>query len=63
MRIVVLLWSSVLAVVAGPMFETLLILFVSGIPMLDKAAEDKWGKSKAFREYRNKTAVLIPSLY
>lgn len=45
------------------MFETLLLLFVSGIPILDNAAEAKWGKTKAFREYRNKTAVLIPSLY
>lgn len=48
---------------AAPLFETLLLLFVSGIPMLDKAAERKWGDRDDFRRYRKQTALLIPFLY
>lgn len=45
---------------ASPMFVSLLLIFVSGIPMLEKAADAKWGTDKAYLEYKARTPVLIP---
>ncbi|KAA0168550.1 hypothetical protein FNF31_00430 [Cafeteria roenbergensis] len=51
------------AILAAPLFETLLLLFVSGIPLLDKAAAKKWGDSAEYKAYTARTAVLVPFLY
>jgi len=45
---------------AGPAFITLLLLFVSGIPMLEKSAEARFGDDPDYREYRRRTSVLVP---
>lgn len=42
--------------VVGPLTITVLILFVSGIPMLEK----KYGKSREYQDYAKKTNVFIP---
>lgn len=44
----------------GPLFITSLLLFVSGIPPLEKRADEKFGKNKAYLNYKNKTSLLIP---
>jgi len=44
----------------GPVFITLLLLFVSGIPLLEKSAEAKWGNDEAYIRYRNTTSLLMP---
>jgi steroid 5-alpha reductase family enzyme len=46
--------------VIGPIFLTLLLLFVSGIPLLEKSAEEKYGPDPAYREYKRRTSVLLP---
>ncbi len=48
------------AVVAGPVFITLLLLFVSGIPLLERSAEEKYGDDPAYREYKRRTSILVP---
>jgi len=48
------------AVALGPLFLTLLLLFVSGIPLLEKGAEAKYGADPAYREYRRRTSILVP---
>ncbi len=48
------------AVVIGPVFITLLLLFVSGIPMLERSAEEKYGSDPAYREYKRRTSILVP---
>jgi steroid 5-alpha reductase family enzyme len=42
--------------IAGPLTITLLLVFVSGIPMLEK----KYKGNKAFEDYKKRTSVLIP---
>jgi steroid 5-alpha reductase family enzyme len=42
--------------IAGPLTITLLLVFVSGIPMLEK----KYIGNKAFEDYKKRTSVLIP---
>ena len=44
----------------GPVFITIMLLFVSGIPLLEKSWEKKWGKTKAYKEYKKHTPLLIP---
>jgi steroid 5-alpha reductase family enzyme len=48
------------AVVLGPLFITLLLLFVSGIPPLERSAEAKYGDDPAYREYKRRTSILVP---
>lgn len=52
--------GAAFAVVAGPVFITLLLLFVSGIPPLERSAEEKYGADPAYRDYKRRTSVLIP---
>lgn len=44
----------------GPVYITLLLLFVSGIPLLEKEADRKWGDREDYQEYKRRTSVLIP---
>jgi len=47
-------------VVVGPVFITLLLLFVSGIPLLERSAEEKYGDDPAYRDYKRRTSILVP---
>ena len=51
-------WSY-LAVIS-PIFVTLLLTKISGINLLDKIAEERWGDDPAYQDYVRKTPVLIP---
>lgn len=44
----------------SPLFVTLLLTKVSGIPLLEAKAEKKWGKEKSYLEYKASTPLLIP---
>ena len=44
----------------SPLFVTLLLTRVSGIPMLEKRADDRWGDDPEYRQYKEQTPVLIP---
>jgi steroid 5-alpha reductase family enzyme len=48
------------AVVLGPVFITVLLLFVSGIPLLERSADEKYGDEPAYREYKRRTSILVP---
>jgi len=45
---------------ASPLFIAFLLLYVSGIPLIEKRWEKKWGRNKEFRDYMDRTSVLIP---
>jgi steroid 5-alpha reductase family enzyme len=44
----------------SPIFVTLLITRVSGVPMLEKRADEKWGGQEDYEAYKERTPVLIP---
>jgi steroid 5-alpha reductase family enzyme len=46
-------------VIIGPVFLTLLLLFVSGIPLLEESADKKYGNLGAYRHYKKTTSPLI----
>jgi steroid 5-alpha reductase family enzyme len=45
----------------SPVFVTLLLTKVSGIPLLEKRADEKWGGQDGYEEYKKNTPVLIPN--
>ena len=46
----------------SPIFVALLLTRVSGIPLLEKKADNKWGGQEDYEEYKKNTPVLIPRL-
>jgi steroid 5-alpha reductase family enzyme len=46
----------------SPIFVTLLLTRVSGVPLLEKKADKKWGGQPEYEEYKKHTPVLIPRL-
>lgn len=47
----------------GAIWITILIVFVSGIPLLDAAWQNRYGHLESFRKYRDSSYRLIPFLY
>jgi steroid 5-alpha reductase family enzyme len=47
-------------VLISPVFVTLLLTRISGIPMLETRAEKRWGEDEDFQAYTRNTPVLIP---
>ncbi|KAF2564326.1 hypothetical protein F2Q70_00016029 [Brassica cretica] len=47
-------------VIFGPLFLTLLLLFVSGIPLLEASSDKKHGNLGTYRFYKKTTSPLIP---
>jgi steroid 5-alpha reductase family enzyme len=46
----------------SPVFVIILITRISGIPLLEKKADKKWGGHEDYQIYKQKTPVLIPRL-
>jgi steroid 5-alpha reductase family enzyme len=46
----------------SPVFVTLLLTRVSGVPILEKRADEKWGGQDDYEAYKQSTPVLIPRL-
>jgi len=51
-------WQCVTLV--SPFFVYLLLTRVSGIPLLEARAEERWGSDPAYRAYRDRTPPLVP---
>jgi steroid 5-alpha reductase family enzyme len=58
--VVPVLHGAAFAVVVGPLSITLLLLFVSGIPPLERSADEKYGGDADYREYKRRTSILVP---
>lgn len=46
--------------VLSPLVITILLLFVSGIPILEKQADERWGNKAAYQAYKQRTSLLVP---
>jgi len=46
----------------SPVFVILLLTRVSGIPLLEKKADQKWGRQADYEAYKKTTPVLIPRI-
>lgn len=43
-----------------PVFVALLLIFVSGIPMLEQKADERYGHDEKYQQYKKSTPTLIP---
>ena len=50
------------AMLSSPFFVALLLIRVSGIPLLEKKADEKWGGQSDYESYKKNVAVLVPKL-
>jgi steroid 5-alpha reductase family enzyme len=55
-------WSLLLAWIS-PLWIALLLIKVSGIPLLEQAAEKRYGKEPAFQDYVASSHRLIPGIW
>ncbi len=46
--------------IISPIFITILLLRVSGIPILEKNADERWGDKPEYQQYKQRTRLLIP---
>lgn len=46
--------------VVSPIFVTLLLTKASGVPLLEKTADERWGGQEDYEAYKANTPVLIP---
>ena len=44
----------------SPLFVALLLLRVSGVPMLEKSADEKWGGQPDYEAYKKRTSLIVP---
>ena len=51
-------WSHI--TLLSPVFVTLLLTKMSGIPLLEKKAEAKWGNEPSYQAYKKRTPLLVP---
>ena len=68
----IVLWVGVLIVaapvlqgwqwvaLASPVFVTLLLTKISGIPLLERRADEKWGGQEDYEAYKKRTSILVP---
>jgi steroid 5-alpha reductase family enzyme len=49
-------WATMLS----PVFVAVLLTWISGVPMLEKRADEKWGGQQDYEVYKANTPVLIP---
>lgn len=49
-------WLSI----SSPIFIAILILYISGIPLLEKQYDSKYGKNPDYKEYKENTSLLFP---
>ncbi|HVX58641.1 MAG TPA: DUF1295 domain-containing protein, partial [Candidatus Saccharimonadales bacterium] len=45
---------------ASPLVIAYLLIFVTGLPRLERDADRKWGKQSAYRQYKATTSPLVP---
>jgi steroid 5-alpha reductase family enzyme len=51
--------SSALLSLISPLFIFLMIRFVSGVPILEKQADAKWGSSSSYKKYKKQSGLML----
>ncbi len=46
----------------SPIFVTILLMRISGVPLLENRADEKWGGQAEYEAYKENTPVLLPKL-
>ena len=54
-------WQYLTAI--SPLFVFILLTRVSGIPMLERKADKRWGGQAEYEAYKARTPILVPKLF
>jgi len=54
-------WNLKIIALIGPVYIAVLLIFVSGIPILEKSADKKWGNIKDYNKYKSVVPLLLPT--
>ncbi len=46
---------------SSPLFIYCLLRYISGIPILEKSADERWGDLKSYQEYKRSVPLLVPA--
>lgn len=52
-------WALLIAA-TSPLTIYFVLRYISGVPPLEKYADEKWGSDPAYQQYKNKTKLLLP---
>lgn len=52
--------AEMIVALTSPLLISFLLLFVSGVPILEKSADKRWGTDKNYQHYKKVTSVLVP---
>lgn len=44
----------------SPLYIFILLRFVSGVPLLEKSANDKWGNDPKYKSYKSSSGLILP---
>lgn len=44
----------------SPVFVTVLLTRISGLPMLERRSDERWGDEQAYQDYKASTPILVP---
>ena len=51
-----------LLALVSPLYIAAILLFFSGVPLLEKSANKKWGHDQAYKNYKQHVPILIPTV-
>lgn len=46
----------------SPLFIFILLKYISGVPLLEKSADAKWGQNPEYTTYKTKSGIILPKL-
>ncbi len=54
--------TSAIVAIVSPLFIFTLIKFVSGVPLLEKSADAKWGQNPDYVKYKQESGIILPKI-
>ena len=54
-------WQYLVGLIS-PIYIIILLSYGSGIPILEKYADEKWGKNPQYQDYKKRVGVLLPKI-
>jgi steroid 5-alpha reductase family enzyme len=51
--------KQVILALTSPLFIFIMIRFISGVPILERQANEKWGSSKAYQDYKSRSGLIL----
>lgn len=54
-------WLARLVSLASPLYIAAILLFFSGVPLVEKVADKKWGANQDYKNYKAEVPLLVPT--